>query len=190
MGQTWAVYNGSFIWLSLKLSPKVNPQASQDNIKVPFILWHKVISHSSHPLLFPGKGIAFRKIHCFIWNFTHCTAAEFKTALWQCDVHDFDVIVELSVEWACTQYRPCVLSVARACTHLRTLHSKSHWWMLDRTRHNPIQDANFRGSGLILQTCTRGSTGSLGDHKFQKLIFIGTLACTSVMERPQGRVFG
>lgn len=36
---------------------------------------------------------------------------EFKTTLWQCDGHDFDVIVELSVESFSTQCRHGPLSV-------------------------------------------------------------------------------
>ena len=36
---------------------------------------------------------------------------EFKSALWQCDAHDFDVIVELSEESFGTQYRHGPLSV-------------------------------------------------------------------------------
>ena len=36
---------------------------------------------------------------------------EFKSALWQCDAHDFDMIVELSEESFGTQYRHGPLSV-------------------------------------------------------------------------------
>ena len=35
-----------------------------------------------------------------------------------------------------------------------------------------------------------GSVGSLWDHKFEKLIFIGTESYTFVIERPRGRVLG
>ena len=69
----------------------------------------------------------YRRNQCFIFSFTHCIPMEFKSALWQCDVHDFDVIVELSEESFGTQYRHGPLSVTWAGAHLRTLHSKSQW---------------------------------------------------------------
>ncbi len=125
----------------------------------------------------------------FIFSFTHCILVELRSAPRRCGVQDFDVIAELSEESLGAQCRRGPLSVTGARAHLETPHSKSHWWMQDRTTatQSKTQISEDQASSCI---AAPGSGRSHWDHKFEKLIFIGTESYAFVIERPRGMVLG